>query len=98
MSTKASPLAKFSEDEILEELVRRRNTKLMEKTPSRWCEDCAHFKVWKERYDPPSSYNPCDMGHAMSFWMPKGQNPHAPQGFYLRVCKDRAAIAKALGE
>lgn len=53
------------------------------------CEECAHFKAWTRRGDPPETYNPCSKRHAMRFRMPEPwEDPHAG-GYYRLVCSDR---------
>ena len=89
MSTKPNPLAAFSIDELLEEVVRRRNDRAQRRPVESWCDECAHFKT---KLDAGEEYNPCERGHRMSFWMPEeAEGPHAQFGYYRRVCKDRTA-------
>lgn len=81
----------FSTDELLAEIVRRRNARATRRPIVR-CEDCAHFKTSDTCYDDPE-YNPCAKGHEMSFRMPEADDgpPEANSdwGHYRRVCADR---------
>lgn len=80
-------LARFTVDELLEELARRRRTSDAERPVSEWCDDCAHFRTWTGKGDAPDNFNPCTKGHAMSFRVPADYGD--PWGFYRRVCADR---------
>lgn len=83
-------LRSYTTDQLLEELVRRRN-KSAEQRPKRYCDDCSHYVAWVDGKTPaakmPDGYNACSKGHKMLF--------HAPQdygddfGFYMRTCADR---------
>jgi len=82
-------LSQFSENELLEELARRKNER--EKEPQiTYCDDCRNFIPWRDRFDlMPDDYNPCRQGHKMKFKMPAyGEDPHE-FGFYRNVCADR---------
>lgn len=81
-------LAAFSEDELMAELVRRRNARA-DRRPIVQCDRCKHFKTSETRYDD-DTYNPCSKGHAMSFRMPDDGPSDSDWGFYRRVCADRA--------
>lgn len=89
-----NPLRKFTTDELLAEIVRRRNA--IERDNSRiknWCDDCGNFRCWTESYEPPENYNACGKGHVMKFACPPlGGDPHGPAGFYRTVCPDRIPI------
>lgn len=78
-------LADFSTDELLEEIVRRRNTVEKEEV-SDWCDDCLHFRHSTSERD---TRNNCTKGHAMLFMPPEDDGDEC--GFYRRVCADRAA-------
>lgn len=82
-------LASFTDDQLLEELVRRRNAKKLERVPPRWCDECLHFKTWDKENDPPKSYNPCLMGHAMEFYTPRSWQSPETFGHYRIICTDR---------
>ena len=82
----------FDNDELIEELARRRNEREINK-PERWCDDCKHFKTWGKQGDPPDHYNPCAKGHKMIFAVP--ENCYDEFGFYRRVCADRQEIQDA---
>lgn len=83
-------LSEYGEDELLEELVRRKNAREKERKPDRWCDACANFKVWgHENLDKmPDDYNPCTKRHKMNFWLPAHETDD-DHGFYRRVCADR---------
>lgn len=87
MKERAS-LADYSTDELLAEIVRRRNALERTQPPEHFCDDCANF-IPNERAS--DSYNPCRLKHKMSFWMPDMDgDPHQQDwGFYRRVCADR---------
>jgi hypothetical protein len=84
-------LSKVSTDALLAELVRRRNAK-PPRAVEHYCDACLNFKPWNKRGDAPDDYNPCGMGHRMSFRMPEDhEGPHGAFGYYRRVCSDRRA-------
>jgi hypothetical protein len=78
-------LAAFSSDELLAEIVRRRNAKASRRPIVR-CDQCQHFKTSETADD---KYNPCSKKHVMSFRMPEHETDD-DYGFYRRVCEDRA--------
>lgn len=84
-------LKKFTEEELLEELVRRKNRRgdQRAKAANRWCDDCENFIFWEKACDPPDDYNPCSRGHEMKFCTP--DSPNDDYGFYRIVCSDRVA-------
>lgn len=84
------PLREATEDELPEELARRRNARQTERV-SKFCHECAHFVPNDDADD---SYNPCSKKHTMNFQMPEGY-PEADDdwGFYRRICADRQAMA-----
>lgn len=88
-------LKKYSNDELLEELVRRRNARTR-KTPERWCHDCKHFRAWIKPGDPPSAWSVCSKGRKTSFWTPQDMNEAVGEefGYYRRVCADRDPVAQ----
>lgn len=83
--------AEFSTDELLAEIVRRRNARVSRRPIVR-CDQCQHFKTSETRYDD-DTYNPCSKGHEMSFRMPEADDgppdSNDDWGFYRRVCADR---------
>lgn len=81
-------LSSFSDDELIEELARRRNARERNTTIERFCEDCTHFRLFTGRGDPPVNYDPCSRGHKPSFRAPAEYGDE--YGFYRRVCADRA--------
>jgi len=83
-------LSDYTDDELIEELARRRNTREINK-PERWCVDCKNFTTWNGKGDPPNDYNACIKGHKMNFAMPEGYTDDE-FGFYRRVCVDRIVI------
>lgn len=90
-------LSEVPESELLAELVRRRNREPDEQIHP-WCDQCAHFKAYDGRGDPPARYNPCKKGHKMLFWMPRGWESPECYGYYIPVCADRKPIHEAVRE
>lgn len=86
-------LSDFSEDELIEELARRRNAKpdVLPEDVCHWCHDCGNFIPWtNQRKKIPEDYNPCKKGHEMRFVVPDiNGDPHADHGFFRLVCADR---------
>lgn len=83
------PLASFTDEQLLEELIRRRNARTVA-TPKHWCHDCRNFVAWDEvrrKGEMPDDFNPCTKGHEMKFIVP--QEIGDEHGFYLSVCADR---------
>lgn len=82
-------LAQFTTEQLLEEVVRRRNERkdVGDVEP---CDECRHFKFWTADSDPPKDYNPCDLGERMSFHIAgEGEDPDSSIGYYRRVCPSR---------
>ena len=79
-------LSKFSEAELLEEIVRRKNRR-EQKRPVRFCESCDHFVLNADKDD--DDANPCSKGHKMSFRMPENYGDLDNFGFYRLICADR---------
>ncbi len=77
----------LTDDELIEELARRRNVAKKENPIEHWCHDCSHFKTKENCND---TYNPCSKGHRMSFRVPDWD--YDDFGFYRRVCPDRDPI------
>lgn len=92
MSTRTGPFSAFTTDQLLEELVRRRNARIRS-TPHDWCHDCAHFKPAPHLSERQlEKYNPCCKQHSMDHWFPQPhEDPHVG-GYYRRVCPDRSPI------
>lgn len=87
-----TPLRDFTDDDLLAELVRRRNGRTVAK-PEHWCHDCDHFKAWNEaprKGEMPESFNPCTNGHAMKFRAPEDYGDD--YGFYRLVCADLVTV------
>lgn len=85
-------LSPFSTDQLLQEIVRRRNI-VPRKDPYKikFCDSCVHARFWDKQSDPPRNFNVCSKGHELSFHMPEPwESPDAPYGFYRRVCADRS--------
>lgn len=80
-----SGLSTFTLDELLAEIVRRRNGEQATEPIEHWCDDCAHFRYSKNDRD---TANNCQKGHAMQFRVPEDYGDEC--GFYRRVCNDRA--------
>ena len=78
----------FTDDQLLEEVIRRRNA---DDTAHRgdimFCDQCEHFVPWTEKAEVPKKYNPCSFGHDMQFRTPIGYEND--WGFFRRVCPDR---------
>lgn len=86
-------LKQFSTDELLAEIVRRRNSEAVSR-PKAWCEDCAHF-VPSMDINCGDDYNPCSKGHVMQFHSP--EDVHFDEyGFYRTVCQDREPIPEPI--
>lgn len=88
-------LKAYTIDQLLEELVRRRNVaEARKEPPEQWCEACTHFKTERLAVD---RYNPCQKRHKMKFFMPpQGGDPHSTDfGYYRNCCPDRAPVAEA---
>ena len=84
-----SVLDHFTDDELLEELVRRRNSDKSSRQPARWCEECLNYRTWTEQSAVPPGYNPCTKGNQMEFYTPsKWQSPDC-LGHYRTICTDR---------
>ena len=82
-------LEQFSDDELIEEFLRRKNADDGGRRDDiRFCDQCEHFVPWSENNDPPKHYNPCSFGHEMSFRTPVGYD-FVSWGFFRRVCTDR---------
>lgn len=84
-----SMLDNFSDDELLEELVRRRNSEMKGRKPARWCEECLNFRTWSERSAVPADYNPCAKSHQMAFHTPTAWQSPECFGHYRTICTDR---------
>ena len=84
-----SKLSEYSDDELFEELIRRRNADDGGRRDYiSFCDHCEHFVPWSESSDPPQKYNPCSFGHDMNFRTPTGYDD-VSWGFFRRVCPDR---------
>jgi hypothetical protein len=84
----SNPLKGFSDEQLLEEIVRRQRVRSErdERVAFVACEDCANFIFWKKTGDPPKDYQPCSKGHEMKFRMPDGYNDTPESyGHYRRV-------------
>jgi len=82
-------LAQFTTDQLLEEVVRRRNER-KDVGDVQPCDECRHFKFWTDTDEAPKDYNPCELGMRMSFHMAGyGEDPHSGIGYYRRVCASR---------
>lgn len=90
-NSKQADLAPYSDDELLEEIVRRRQQPRGEQNGP-WCEECAHFKTWPHASDPPPSYNPCSKRHTPAFWLPMPWEAPEHFGFYRTICADRKSM------
>jgi hypothetical protein len=84
-----SVLDAFTDDELFEEIVRRRNGAKSSRMPARWCEECLNFRTWEEKSDPPKGYNPCSKKHQMEFHTPTSWQSPECFGHYRTICTDR---------
>ncbi len=83
-------LKDYSEEELIEELARRKNERVVAK-PKQWCDQCVYFKTLPETA--PESSNPCIKGHKMQFELPDELSWTGNEwGFYRRVCGDRQEL------
>lgn len=88
-------LEQFTTDDLLAEIVRRRN--LMPKSSEKsYCDGCKNFRPWLKREDAPEDYNACSRGHQMTFHGPRfNDDPSSSDwGFFRRVCEDRAMMTE----
>ena len=83
-----SVLDHFTDDQLLEELVRRRNN-AKPRQPARWCEECLHYRHWASPSDMPADYNPCQKRHRMEFHTPTKWQDADCFGHYRIICTDR---------
>lgn len=79
------PLADYSTETLLAELVRRRNAEEVEAPIDHLCETCVHFKCTTS-----DKANPCQKRHVMLFKTPDESNWPDPHewGYYRRACPD----------
>lgn len=86
-----SDLSSFTTDQLLSEVVRRRNeTAAKDAADITFCDECVHVRYWTISSEPPKDFNVCSKGHSLMFRMPEDwEGPHGPSGFYRRVCADR---------
>lgn len=92
-----SKFTNISTDELLAEIVRRRNARISRR-PIVKCEECRHFKPCGDKPNDSAvdAYNPCTKGHKMSFRMcelddgPPDRNDD--WGFYRNCCADRVPV------
>jgi hypothetical protein len=89
------PLKHFTDDQLIEELVRRRNKRRDAGQVEQWCHDCTNFVAWNEAdrkgRPMPDDFNPCTKGHKMAFVTPEDIGDD--YGYYRRVCADRSEAA-----
>ena len=89
MSSVTKSLSQFSDDQLFEEIVRRRNADdAGSRGDIKFCEDCEHFVPYEEQGEVPKRYNPCRFGHDLQFREPIGYD-FISWGFFRRVCDDR---------
>jgi hypothetical protein len=81
-------LSSFTDESLMDELLRRRENRERDWSEVKWCDDCTNFQAWTREIDPPDDYNPCQLRHKMRFHVPD-YDPHAPFGYYLPGCRDR---------
>lgn len=96
-----SRFKEFSTDDLLAEIVRRRNARVSRR-PIIKCEECEHFKTSGDKLSASEedAYNPCAKGHTMSFRMCEADDGHPDAnddwGFYRKCCPDRMNAAVSL--
>ena len=84
----------FSTDELLAEIVRRRNATIARR-PIVKCEECQHFTPCGDDMTDAQvdAYNACSKGHKMSFRMCEADygppDGNGDWGFYRNFCADR---------
>lgn len=92
-----SKFTNITTDELLAEIVRRRNARISRR-PIVKCEECQNFKPCGAALSDKEAdtYNPCQKGHKMSFRMcelddgpPEANNDW---GFYRNCCADRMPV------
>ncbi len=82
-------LSKFTEDQLIEELAKRRASRERRNIVD-YCDECIFFKSYSGKGEMPVNYNPCGNGHKMKF---KNPEDHGDDwGFYIRVCADRRNV------
>lgn len=86
-------LKSFTDTELLEELLRRKNASKSKRRPKHWCEDCQNFTSATAKMSEAQleKYNPCSKGHVMDFYMP-AEWESIQAGYYRRGCADRNRI------
>ena len=68
-----SKFSEFSDDELLEEIVRRKNgDDEGARGDIKFCDNCEHFVVWEGNKAPPEKYSPCAFSHDVKFRVPVG--------------------------
>lgn len=96
-AVKRRALSACSTDELLAEIVRRRNARVSRR-PILKCDECQWFKpcgdgLTDKQVD---AYNPCTKGYKMSFRYPEADDgppdSNPDWGHYLRCCPDRKPI------
>lgn len=89
-------LEDYSTEALVKELQRRRYRKERTPKPIEFCDDCHQFQPWADpEEDAPKDYNPCSMGHKMSFKMPDQADPlDRNYGFFRRNCSDHSTDVK----
>lgn len=83
-------LEPFTTDQLLDEVGRRMRALHAKAEGETLCNGCRHVVFWTKRGDPPDTFNPCGLGHALEFKMPEDV-PDEDYGYYRAGgCKDRA--------
>lgn len=82
-------LNQFTDDQLLEELVKRRNgDDAGRRDDITFCDTCDHFVPMAGLSEKQAQgYNPCSFGHDLNFRTPTGYSDEF--GFFRRVCADR---------
>lgn len=84
-----NPLAKFTPEQLLAELERRREAdNNPEIKDGKWCHNCQNFKAWTGFREVPAKYNACSLKHVMKFACPKDDWLGDATGFYRLYCED----------
>lgn len=84
---KNKALESFTTDELLGEIVRRRNAE-EDREPIIPCDDCIHFLTVEPDKVIPKNWVCCGKRHKQSFRLPTSETD-TNWGFYKRVCPDR---------
>lgn len=84
------PLSKCTDDEIEAEAARRRSARIKNKHKLKFCDECAHFRIWDSDKEIPEDelMRVCTLGHQTRFILPEYPDDE-DWGFYRTPCPDR---------